>query len=475
MVLGITCKRCRVRGGVTGRDKRPTRNFSQLFNKNLSQVRTIHAGCNNENDQQYNVSELSEGLQYNERISFDTHNKSKDNLPTGSYVSRTAGIEYQLTDMIETVNDTYRKLNDLQAKVRENIKYLEHSSYSANILQQRLNVESRNWHGTNHKTEQNILDIRGLESSMELEKGLMRQWYAVAFADQMQSVEQFEFELLGKKWVIFLQNGQYYCANKAFITIVGVENLFSCGQNAKGEILKCVKKHNLLWVCPDNSLDEESIPNLKVPEGFAIHAEIEVEVPVEHGLLMENLLDLAHAPFTHTSTFAKGWSIPDLVKFHTTKMLGGEWDPYPIDMSFEPPCIVLSTIGLAQPGKILRGLKSKECQRHLHQVHVCLPSRKGHTRLLYRMSLDFMNWLQYVPKIGNVWQQVANQVLGEDLVLVLGQQDRLIRGGNTWANPVSYDKLAVRYRRWRNSLKNPDKGVLGKISMDAAQLFSLED
>lgn len=39
------------------------------------------------------------------------------------------------------------------------------------------------------------------------------------------------------------------------------------------------------------------------------HAEIEVEVPVEHGLLVENLLDLAHAPFTHTSTFARGWPV----------------------------------------------------------------------------------------------------------------------------------------------------------------------
>jgi nitrite reductase/ring-hydroxylating ferredoxin subunit len=38
-------------------------------------------------------------------------------------------------------------------------------------------------------------------------------------------------------------------------------------------------------------------------------AEIEVEVPVEHGLLVENLLDLAHAPFTHTSTFARGWPV----------------------------------------------------------------------------------------------------------------------------------------------------------------------
>ena len=76
-----------------------------------------------------------------------------------------------------------------------------------------------------------------------------------------------------------------------------------------------------------------------------VHAELILEVPVEHGLLLENLLDLAHAPFTHTSTFAKGWPIPDVVKFNAQKLLGGNWEPYPIDMAFEPPCMVLSTIG----------------------------------------------------------------------------------------------------------------------------------
>ena len=77
-----------------------------------------------------------------------------------------------------------------------------------------------------------------------------------------------------------------------------------------------------------------------------VHAELILEVPVEHGLLLENLLDLAHAPFTHTSTFAKGWPIPDVVKFNAQKLLGGNWEPYPIDMAFEPPCMVLSTIGV---------------------------------------------------------------------------------------------------------------------------------
>lgn len=44
-----------------------------------------------------------------------------------------------------------------------------------------------------------------------------------------------------------------------------------------------------------------------------------MELPIEHGLLLDNLLDLAHAPFTHTSTFAKGWSVPRFVSVHTVK------------------------------------------------------------------------------------------------------------------------------------------------------------
>ena len=45
-------------------------------------------------------------------------------------------------------------------------------------------------------------------------------------------------------------------------------------------------------------------------------------------------------------------------------------------------------------------------------MHICLPSRKGHTRLLYRMSLDFMNWTRFVPGIQIFWQNIANQVCG---------------------------------------------------------------
>jgi phenylpropionate dioxygenase-like ring-hydroxylating dioxygenase large terminal subunit len=52
-------------------------------------------------------------------------------------------------------------------------------------------------------------------------------------------------------------------------------------------------------VCAVLAVDVQVPNTTQPPEGYDIHAEIKLEVPVEHGLLIENLLDLAHAPFTH--------------------------------------------------------------------------------------------------------------------------------------------------------------------------------
>ena len=100
------------------------------------------------------------------------------------------------------------------------------------------------------------------------------------------------------------------------------------------------------------------------------------------------------------------------VKFLTPASgLQGYWDPYPIDMEFRPPCMVLSTIGISKPGK-LEGQSTKQCATHLHQLHVCLPSSRQKTRLLYRMSLDFAPLLKYVPFVQYLWRYFAKQVKG---------------------------------------------------------------
>ncbi|KAL0360247.1 UNVERIFIED_CONTAM: Chlorophyllide a oxygenase, chloroplastic [Sesamum radiatum] len=55
--------------------------------------------------------------------------------------------------------------------------------------------------------------------------------------------------------------------------------------------------------------------------------------------------------------------------------------------------------------------------------------------------------------------ELHEQVLNEDLRLVLGQQERMLNGANVWNWPVSYDKLGVRYRLWRDSLERGSEGL----------------
>jgi len=269
---------------------------------------------------------------------------------------------------------------------------------------------------------------------------------------------------------------------------------------ARKKYLPVGVQDGLVMVWPGTCRPSARLPEtFRPPEGYTTHAELIIEnVPVEHGLLMENLLDLAHAPFTHTGTFAKGWGVPNFVEFvskqmrqpgdgwhdmanalaaasaagtrakgekRLKKLVGmngelegqqGSWNPYPIDMKFVTPCMVDSHIGMSQAGaagggaQFEEGVRCAECSNHLHQLHVCAPSAPGTTRLLYRMSLDFAGWAKWVPGIELVWTEMANQVLGEDLRLVTGQQDRMARGGRVWAHPVAYDKLGLVYRRWRN-------------------------
>lgn len=341
------------------------------------------------------------------------------------------------------------------------------------------------------------------QRSTNLKGGELRNfWYPVEFASKVKTDTLVPIELFEEDWVIFRDAEgnpgciRDACAHRACPLSLG-EMKDGCVQcpyhgweyDTSGECvhrpsipskngmknlaiasLPCVERDGFIFVWPGNETppaEADVFTALSPPKGFTVHAEISIEADCEHGLLMENLLDLAHAPFTHTETFAKGWTAPEMVKFavaETVKkgFMGGHWEPYPIAMAFQPPCMVISQVGLARPGKPGDYTRQEDCERHLHQLHVCLPKRGGKTRLLYRMSLDFFGFARGLPFMDRVWKNLADQVLGEDMRLVLGQQERLQRGLDVWENPQVYDKLGVQYRRWRNEVSS------GKASLDAS-------
>lgn len=419
-------------------------------------------------------------------------------------------LQEKLAALKEELDLAHEEVHDSEDKVKKTLAELSQLEQVIGSLEVAGTTDATTAPAAPSKAASGQKRNNGLHSSLELEPGLKTFWYPVDFTSTLEANVLKPIELLGETWVLFRDESgtacciRDECAHRACPLSLGknVNGKVECpyhGWQYRGDgvcdimpstaqckgvqvtSLECREEDGLIYVWP--SLEKK--PDVEVPsellappgEKFIIHSEISLEVPVEHGLLIENLLDLAHAPFTHTSTFARGWPVPDAVKFQLLTALGGNWEPYPIDMSFLPPVMTLSTIGLNQPGNIVRNVRAQDCEKHLHQLHVCIPSRKGHTRLLYRMSLDFLPWIRHLPGIKKVWRAMADQVLGEDLRLVLGQQERLLEGGDTWMNPVAYDKLAVRYRRWRNALGEEDskKERLEVVSMSAGEMLKSEE
>lgn len=400
-------------------------------------------------------------------------------------------LKKELAELQGELAHAHNQVHISEARVSAAVDKLAYMETLVNdkILQERSTTEDEVSYpststGTAHSVKSSRQPRRSLNVSGPVQPynpRLKNFWYPVAFSADLKDDTMVPLDCFEEPWVLFRgKDGkpgcvQNTCAHRACPLHLGSvnEGRIQCPYhgweystdgkcekmpstrllNAKIKAIPCFEQDGMIWIWPGDDPPTADIPSLLPPPGFQIHAEIVIELPVEHGLLLDNLLDLAHAPFTHTSTFAKGWSVPSMVKFLTPATgLQGYWDPYPIDMEFRPPCMVLSTIGISKPGK-LEGQSTRECSTHLHQLHVCLPSSRQKTRLLYRMSLDFAPILKHVPFMQYLWRYFADKVLNEDLRLVVGQQERMLNGANIWNLPVSYDKLGVRYRLWRDSVE----------------------
>ncbi|GAB2290461.1 hypothetical protein Dimus_024740 [Dionaea muscipula] len=405
-------------------------------------------------------------------------------------------MKKELAELEEELTQAHKQVHISEARVSTALDKLAYMEALVNdrLLQDRSTIQSEESLPTPSTSTQSLDSMKRKPSQKSLSvsgpvksyhPSLKNFWYPVAFSADLKDDTMIPIECFEEPWVIFRgMDGkpgcvQNTCAHRACPLHLGTvsDGRIQCPYHGweystDGKCKKmpstrlldvriksvpCFEQEGMIWIWPGNDPPAVDIPSLLPPSGFIIHAEIIMELPVEHGLLLDNLLDLAHAPFTHTSTFAKGWSVPSLVKFLTpVSDLQGYWDPYPIDMEFRPPCMVLSTIGISKPGK-LEGQNTRQCSTHLHQLHVCLPSSRQKTRLLYRMSLDFAPILKHIPFMEHLWRHFAEKVLNEDLRLVLGQQERMINGANVWNWPVAYDKLGVRYRFWRDALERGDK------------------
>lgn len=353
-----------------------------------------------------------------------------------------------------------------------------------------------------------------------LSPALANFWYPVHFSSTFKTKATGPFELLGEKWVLWKNSkGTFSCVldqcphRGARLSLGNVNPGTGClrcayhgwelGVDGKttatpstGHLVQAQAKtlpsreyEGLLWVWPGEKEQErmesewntiKHVTTLPPPGlGYTMHGELDWEFDVDHSLMIDNVCDVAHIPFIHKTSFGRRWTVPEVIKFRSRPGLfassagalgvatGGVWDPYPIDHGFQPPCIVLSNSGVKKKGEIgaPSGTGAEGCSRHFHQLHICLPTKPGHLRLLYRLHSDFLGFTKYIPRMDRVWEKRARVPVMEDFVVMQGQQVNIDRHGAraAFAHPCEYDRLSFLYRKWRDSIEIEEASLMDQI------------
>eukprot|EP00475_Leptophrys_vorax_P023919 TRINITY_DN3290_c0_g2_i1.p1 TRINITY_DN3290_c0_g2~~TRINITY_DN3290_c0_g2_i1.p1 ORF type:complete len:476 (+),score=105.19 TRINITY_DN3290_c0_g2_i1:165-1592(+) len=216
-----------------------------------------------------------------------------------------------------------------------------------------------------------------------------------------------------------------------------------------------VAEDNLMvwvWPGPPEMADTALIPDTKemgtkgMPDTPSIAQAMDLDV--DFTLMVENLLDPAHLPFTHDGTISKrGKECPIIAETEVDKdteviatkfKLLDNQKKSPIFALFFPPCHV-----------VLRNDINNSGWKMDLMMH-CVPLRPGHMRLLFVQKRNFMNFLD-IPLVRKINQKFVFKIVFQDYELLHGQTIRLKQGANPWQSPIQVDLPPRKFRSWITS------------------------
>mmetsp|Transcript_161354 Transcript_161354/g.518065 ORF Transcript_161354/g.518065 Transcript_161354/m.518065 type:complete len:433 (+) Transcript_161354:157-1455(+) len=196
---------------------------------------------------------------------------------------------------------------------------------------------------------------------------------------------------------------------------------------------------------PPRDVDDEGLPLLE-KIGYVCQY-ICVDLPIDHSLMIENLLDPAHIPFAHEGTIGRRSQAKPLeMKIKKTpRGIRGEVKEGYFN-GFEAPCtIVLHTP--PKPGKM-----------DMWQYVNCTPSAPGQMRMVYRSYRNWATFVQWIPPLRRMFDSFSAKIVFQDYNLLLGQQMRLREKGLAWNAAIQVDNLPVMYRNyWKRTFGKTDK------------------
>lgn len=220
-------------------------------------------------------------------------------------------------------------------------------------------------------------------------------------------------------------------------------------KNATVRVYPVFEEDGVVYVWP-GSIDDAALADkpardrmddgtpLREAPGYTVQT-LCIDLPIDHSLLIENLLDPAHIPFSHEGTIGKREKAEalDMKVVKTPKGIRGICkgkEEY--FNAFEAPAlIILHTPPV--PGKM-----------DMWQYTACTPTSPGQVRVVHR---SYRNWAKWVDKIGplkRMFDAFSEKILFQDYSLLIGQHQRLREGANPWNSSIQVDILPVIYRNF---------------------------
>ena len=336
-----------------------------------------------------------------------------------------------------------------------------------------------------------------------------KNWFPVAFSKNVKFNQMIPFDLFNVPWVLFrTKEGQIgcvkdECAHRACPLSLGVQveeghiqcayhgwefttrgecvKMPSCKTVLKGvyvDALKTVEHDGMVFVWAGDEGEEvpdEKDPrhptnlyvgekSLRAPGGGSVNgtpfltcAEIELEFENECDVLTERLFTLTQRAVNKaklveekTGSLEKIFDLVD-VSAQVAKALRWGWRPVPNEIKFVPSSALVSSIDIQR-------MYGDSIPRRVHQVHVCLPSRPGKTRVLFRMALDFLPESAMVAD--KVWENLARQILKEEL----NDVEECEIDGECPLMSVDEEEAMGDYLSYRSSLKNNNSSSSSRSS-----------
>ncbi|KAI3645524.1 hypothetical protein MP228_008452 [Amoeboaphelidium protococcarum] len=250
--------------------------------------------------------------------------------------------------------------------------------------------------------------------------------------------------------------------------------------NAKVYKYPLVERDGLIWVWPgakelaDESKIQRTATNYHDPKSFTSPFVSTIDLNIDFSLMVENLLDPAHIPFTHDGTIgkrsmAKPIEMKDMKVAQLSEFVPGN-DSHKVITGivqahgevkssrfiFVPPCTILLQHNI-KPGWLM------------NQTMHCTPTKEGHMRLIYSHARSFIRWAESVPVLSlsyNSW--ISTKIVFQDYELLHGQQARLSQGAKAWHSPIQVDGLPKLFREWLRKAMTNDYNAKMNVTDDYA-------